>query len=571
VAAIGLDGAEWPLIESLMAEGELPHLSALRARSALAELSDPDYRTGLIWEHFLTGKGAAANGRLAAVEFRPDTYEVWQVGGRRIPPFYARSATMDDPPRVIVFDVPYVTLTGEVDGVEITTWGGHDPGFVRASRPPGILRQIDRIFGPHPALGNELAEWYQDRPLDAMADGFVIGARRSADVALWLQRRFGDWDLFLTVMPEPHGAGEKLWHGISALRGESDYPPSWAPNAAHAGYRLREIYRTIDDAVGRITAALDDDSYLVVFSLNGTGENHADLPSMVFLPELLHRLEFGRPLLGQPDQEAWKEAGHPVVVPEEAGWYEFMHQYFPARGIRGRARETTKRVMPPSLRALVRNLRSLRRHPPAGAMIGAMGEVIPGEADLAQMSDDVHRTSLSWQIPSLYRPHWPNMRAFALPSFYDGRIRINLAGRERSGVVPLSEYDRVCGEVEEALRACRNPRTGKEVLAEVLRVRAGDPMAPDGPESDLQVVWTGAADAVEHPTAGMIGPFPFRRSGGHTPTGFAFVSGPGIAPQHLGSRSSRDVTPTILSILGRRIPPDFEGQPLLGSSLRSVP
>src|SRR5439155_3444772 len=89
VAAIGLDAAEWTLVESMMDAGELPHLAALRARSAEARLHHSDYRTGLVWEHFLTGRSARGNRRWSGVEFDPNGYEAWQVGGKRVTPFYA--------------------------------------------------------------------------------------------------------------------------------------------------------------------------------------------------------------------------------------------------------------------------------------------------------------------------------------------------------------------------------------------------------------------------------------------------------------------------------------------------
>ena len=72
------------------------------------------------------------------------------------------------------------------------------------------------------------------------------------------------------------------------------------------------------------------------------------------------------------------------------------------------------------------------------------------------------------------------MPAFALPSFYDGRIRLNLRGRERDGVVDPADYERVCDDIEQLLRECRDPRTGEPVLAAVERV-AGDPFAIRAP------------------------------------------------------------------------------------------
>jgi predicted AlkP superfamily phosphohydrolase/phosphomutase len=154
------------------------------------------------------------------------------------------------------------------------------------------------------------------------------------------------------------------------------------------------------------------------------------------------------------------------------------------------------------------------------------------------------------------------MRAFALPSFYDGRIRLNVRGRERDGIVDPADYDAVCDAIEAELHACRDPRLGTPAVARVERLRAADPMAPGGPDADLQVVWAGPADALDHPVVGRLGPFPFRRTGGHSPRGFAFVAGPGIAASDLGCRGAMDVTPTVLELLGRSSG-ELEGRSLL--------
>jgi predicted AlkP superfamily phosphohydrolase/phosphomutase len=155
------------------------------------------------------------------------------------------------------------------------------------------------------------------------------------------------------------------------------------------------------------------------------------------------------------------------------------------------------------------------------------------------------------------------MRAFALPAFYDARIRINLADRESQGLVAAGDYERVCSEVEELLGALRDPRTGREVVRDIRRPRAGDPMDPQGADADLIVTWTVGADAVRHPELGMVGPYPFRRTGGHTATGFAMVSGPDIEPGDREARQALDLTPTVLSLLGRTAAAPLEGSPFL--------
>jgi predicted AlkP superfamily phosphohydrolase/phosphomutase len=146
------------------------------------------------------------------------------------------------------------------------------------------------------------------------------------------------------------------------------------------------------------------------------------------------------------------------------------------------------------------------------------------------------------------------MPAFALPSFYDGRIRVNLAGRERDGMVPLSRYEETLRELETLLRECRNPRTGEPVVEFFERASTRDPLALSSSEADLLVIWRGVVAAIEHPRLGLIGPVPLRRTGGHTgPHGMAFVAAPGkgVEPGDRGVRSSFDVVPT-LAADGRR-------------------
>jgi hypothetical protein len=59
---------------------------------------------------------------------------------------------------------------------------------------------------------------------------------------------------------------------------------------------------------------------------------------------------------------------------------------------------------------------------------------------------------------------------------------------------------------------------------------------------------------------GLIGPFPLRRTGGHTSHGFAFFRGPDIGPGELPERDAADLTPTLTALLGRAPHPGCEGR-----------
>ena len=160
------------------------------------------------------------------------------------------------------------------------------------------------------------------------------------------------------------------------------------------------------------------------------------------------------------------------------------------------------------------------------------------------------RYSLEWQVTSWYRQHWPQMRAFAVPVFYDGRVRINLRGRESQGIVEPREYAATCDWVEQLLNECRDVRTGRPVVQHIERRRADDPLSLDGADADLVIGWHPEIEAIEHPRLGSIGPLPYRRTGGHTDHGFAWLSGDGVAAGDFGDQEALHLTATIRQLLG---------------------
>jgi predicted AlkP superfamily phosphohydrolase/phosphomutase len=174
---------------------------------------------------------------------------------------------------------------------------------------------------------------------------------------------------------------------------------------------------------------------------------------------------------------------------------------------------------------------------------------------------------LWWQPLTWCERRWPNMKAFALPTFGDGYVRINLHGREKSGCVLESSYDTVCEEITELLTELRNPRNNEPVVKEVVRTRSDSRSRGSVlPDADLVVVWRQPpADVVQSPAFGRLGPLPFRDTGGHRPEGFLIAYGDGIAADGtLEQGHVIDLAPTILSRMGLSPPAHMEGKALLG-------
>ena len=145
------------------------------------------------------------------------------------------------------------------------------------------------------------------------------------------------------------------------------------------------------------------------------------------------------------------------------------------------------------------------------------------------------------------------MKAFALPTFGDARIRLNVRGRERDGIVEPADYDAACRSwTRSALAAIRGPAA-----------RSSPPRGDRAPArrwsgaGATRTSWSsgGAASTPLSTRAGLIGPFPFRRTSGHSDRGFAFFSGPGISAGNLGEWRAMNLTATLVALLSRAAPP----------------
>jgi predicted AlkP superfamily phosphohydrolase/phosphomutase len=496
VLAIGLDAADLGVLEQWAAEGRLPHIARLLAEGRRAVVHHPaDYRAELPWTTFWTGRSPRANRYWGTLRFDPATYRVVEGGALRAEPFYARW-----PGPVIALDVPHCPPWPGVAGVQVAAWGAHSPQVPRSSLPAGLATRLERHIGPHPAFeADSQPGWHSPPYLDALVDALTVGARRRAEAAVWLAGEVPDWSLLLTVFSELHSAGHHLWHGV-----DPTHPLAGEGLALGARGRLARVHEAIDAAVGRVLSLGCESTVVVLFSVHGTVANANDLPALHLVPELLHRLA-GHPALlegswGQPDRPHRIPAERVALGDVLAG----LHHLTPAG--RGRA-------------ALRRARRALRPAPEPWYRVtaAAVPERPAGDAYDGRSPD--------YLGTARYQQWWSRQRVFALPTFSDTHLRVNLAGREAAGIVAPDDYLSELAHWERQLRSCRDPRTGRPVALDVSRPRVADPYDADAPPADLVVRFGEVLDALDHPTAGRIGPLPFLRTGEHGGTGFAVVRG----------------------------------------------
>ena len=548
---IGLDAAEPKLIEEWMLAGHLPNLSKIREQGTYARLDNTvnycdvptEYSTTEpLWATFSTGCRADTLGYWDTVSYNPDNYEIVcdvvksGYDYQEYSPFYA----LGEDYKVAVLDVPVTTLSDEVNGVQILGWGGHYPYTVSASNPPEVFDEVIEKYGKNPVLHNDNGLWWNQEYVSWIQKALTQSIQGHTAIACDLLGR-ENWDLLLMVFGETHTVGHDLYN-----HSQPDHPVynHLTQNGTKPDPVL-SVYQQIDTAVGEILTKAPDDANVLCFSVHGMAANFTDLLSMAVLPELLYRFHYGKaaiapgkvgsipkPIVTKPIRNSWPgEIWSQVYEPNPLKklFHTWTHKKF---------------------------LRS-----------GKHGLLSP----YSLLDEPVGRElAMGWMPSMWYSPLWPEMKAFALPAFTNGHIRINLKGRDRDGIVDKSEYHALCSELSEILYDLTDARTGNKVVKQVVVTRK-DPLDknPKLPDADLVVLWQEPiSDVVDHPTLGRVGPLTHCRAGGHKDQGFLLGKGPDIpAGFELPKGGTVDLAPTILNLINAKIPEYLDGKNLIKTVL----
>lgn len=540
VIAVGLDSADFCLLQRFMEEGSLPNIRQLRQQSTLVPLETQiSYADGIApyastegnWVMFQTGMRPSSSGYWETVTFDPQTYRStndFERGGydyREFAPFYA----LGDRYRVATFDIPVSAVVPQVNGKQIVGWGGHFPYVVRGSQPETLLKQVNKRYGKNKVLYRDHGVPWSNRYRHWLENAAIHSIQQRERVCSDLLKE-EPWDLLVTVLGETHSAVHDLWAA-------SDKKHPLHAACQNEGDSLRRVFEAVDQTVGKLADLAGPEANFVLFSVHGIQANATDLPCLFFLSEVMYRMNFpGKAGI------AWGDPQAPVPAPVSSGlhWYWFGEMW--------RRRHSRSQWLDPLLQRL-----------PAW-----MRWNLPGSDLRFPFFMDLAGPDNGWMPAMWYRPAWPKMRAFAIPAFADGHVRINVKGREAKGLVSPEEYEAECERITEKLLQLRDGRTGRRVVKQVYRTRT-NPLDenPRLPPADLIVQWDAQTpfDTVESDDVGRIGPVPYFRTGGHRAGGFAMLRGPGIqAGAVLPKAEVFDLPATILQLLGAPIPARFEGE-----------
>jgi len=548
VIAIGLDAADPTIMERWLQAGHLPNLAQLQSRGSYTRLHNTvqygDQRcetasTERLWVMFGSACEPQKTTYWGPVEFHPDSYGVTHdtVNGaysfQDYAPFYALGADY----KVAAFDVPVSALNEGVNGLQVLGWGGHAPHTPSHSQPSELFGELTRQYGKNPVLHQDYGYWWDQAYSDRIRKGLKRSIADRAKICRTMLNR-ESWDLFLTVFGETHSAGHDFLH-----LSQSDNP--LYPYLYRDEEPMLEAFKQVDRAIGEIVDGAPEDAQFVVFSVHGMGNNVTDMYSMTFLPELLYRYNFpGKWALGRSPMG--RSLKPPVTTPRRKTWTGEIWQ---------------KRFHPNPIKHLLQSYTPSRFDEwiNAGQTSG-----LRSPYELRRQ-----RAALDWMPATWYSDLWPSMKAFALPAFAAGHVRINVKGREQYGCVAAQDYEAVCGEITEQLLKTVDSRTGQPIVKDIVRTRSQadcTSLDPTLPDADLVIFWQERpTDTVEHPDLGRIGPLTYFRTGGHRPDGFCLLSAQDsrFKSTALASGQAMDLGPTILDLMGAPIPAHLDGHSLL--------
>jgi predicted AlkP superfamily phosphohydrolase/phosphomutase len=263
---IGLDAAEYSLIQSWIEEGALPNLARLSRQGASGRLdSTAKWLVGSPWPSFYTSSLPSDHGLYHYLQWRPEMMKHDRPSKDWLPldPFWRRAAR--DGCKVIAFDVPLAYAPESFPGIEISGWATHELLQEPASHPPDLLKRIEQEYG-RPPFDAEESRLLSHAEFLGVRDQCIKTTQLVRRVATDLMQREA-WDLFVICFAATHRAGHQLWDETNIVGTPTPEQKTELDDA------LRQVYIAIDHAIGDILEKAGKDAVALVFSLHGMGVN----------------------------------------------------------------------------------------------------------------------------------------------------------------------------------------------------------------------------------------------------------------------------------------------------------
>jgi predicted AlkP superfamily phosphohydrolase/phosphomutase len=261
VLALGIDGADYDLVSTLLAEGRMPTVARLASEGAYAPLrSTVPAVTPTAWSSFLTGLNPAGHG-IFNFSANPNrgTHRMESAATRGGAPFWRALGAAGL--RSAFVTVPFTYPAEPLDGLVVTGYGGPEPPEIRppAAREAIFAAQPDLVTARHP-----MAErWWED--FERYTGRLIEHVGQVADVCRLTLELEPDLSLLCVDFMSSDHAGHLGYDRLD--------PQHPAHDPARAGDELVQVYEAVDRACGELIEAArerwDEEPTVVALSDHG--------------------------------------------------------------------------------------------------------------------------------------------------------------------------------------------------------------------------------------------------------------------------------------------------------------
>lgn len=502
ILVIGLDGATLDLLGPWIEAGELPNLQKLMRQGAWGRLrTTMPPISASSWNSFVTGVNPGKHGVVDFVYPNAENYKVALIDSRTRQTQALWTWLNEAGYRVGLLGIPTCYPTEPVDGFMISGFLAPGPDSEWAY-PPELKQELRAELGEFLLAPNE--RYRSTRWVGRFLADLTASVENRTRAALYLMSH-KPWDLFVVVYWDTDMVQHETWRFI-----DPTHPRHDPVQAAVYREQILEFHRKVDADIGRLLAAVDSDTLVIVMSDHGFGPVHSFFLTNNWLASL-GLLQFKR-----GPWTAFKR-------------FLFRLGYTPLRVFR-----VTKALGMARLRTKVR---------------------------FQQKAHLVNRVFLSFDDVD-----WTRTKAFSIGSF--GQIYVNLAGVRPQGIVqPGAEYEELKERIIHEALALRDPRTGGLLIERVYRREDlySGPYLSRTPDLIVQprgweYMAFGHADFGSNKLVESI----VGLSGHHRPEGMVMLYGKGVrAGAYLENATILDLAPTILHAMGVAVPQELDGRVLI--------
>jgi predicted AlkP superfamily phosphohydrolase/phosphomutase len=260
VLLIGWDGADWRILDPMLEAGILPNLQALLNRGARGVLrSTIPNHSWSAWPSFLTGLEPSNHG----------VYDIFErkLGERRQLPVTFRSIgektiladLTASGATTVMTNVPLTFPPPPIDGKLVA--GGVLPKWRPFTHPQELGSELERTGRPFPINGMSWTT-FRNRPEPFLRECMEITEARIKANEHLLDTT--DWRFASIVFV----ATDRVQHCL-AKHVSSDHPNFATLSKEPIAQKIRDVYRLLDDGLGRLLSRTEDDDLVLFISDHG--------------------------------------------------------------------------------------------------------------------------------------------------------------------------------------------------------------------------------------------------------------------------------------------------------------